>query len=213
MAKKRVATFREIYRNYLKKGTKLERYQKIGVGLLVVVIAGFIGWLYEVLLAWGETGTFYMRGGNFLPWINLYAIGALVVIPVTYRIRQKPWLTFIVSALVTGVIELVAGWLVYVTTDGGYLWNYDHGVWLIGSIHGFVCLLSVVIFGIFSVILVYLVVPAMIYWAKRLSRRRFLMIAVILFTLVMIDEVGNLGLRSAGLPSAIEFYKGLGMEY
>ena len=46
----------------------LERYQKIGILLLVVVISGFFGRVYEFIFYFfdGGTGEFYMQGGNFL---------------------------------------------------------------------------------------------------------------------------------------------------
>lgn len=205
-------SYKATYKTYLEKGVKLKRYQKIGIGLLVVVAAGFVGWAYEVLLALGETGSFHMRGGNFLPWINIYAIGALLVIPTTYKFRRKPWAVFLISALVTGVVELVGGWLVY--TFAGYrLWNYDHDLWLIGSIDGHVCLLSVTIFAVFSMILIYFILPTFIYLANRMSRRAFLILAIAIFSLFMLDEIGNLTLRSMGKPNAMDFYRSKGIEY
>lgn len=211
MVKKK--TYGQIYKDYLKKGIKLEKYQKVGIIFLVVVISGFVGWLYEFLLIWATEGQIYMQGGNLLPWMNIYAIGALLVIPVTYKIRQYPWAVFLASALVTGVVELIGGWLAYVLFDGARYWNYDSGWWAFGSINGFVCPLSVTIFGIGSLMLVYFVVPFCIYLAKRMSKRAFLVLAVSLFTLVMMDEITNLVLKNLGEPTAMEFYQSLGLEY
>lgn len=154
-----------------------------------------------------------MRGGNLLPWINIYAFGALAVIPLTYKIRKYPWAVFLVSALATGLVELVGGWLVYTIGDGTRYWNYDQGLWAIGSINGFVCLLSVAIFGVCSLMLVYLIVPTLIYLAKRMSRRAFLTLSITLFTLVMLDEVTNLTLKNCGLKTAMDFYRSLGCKY
>ena len=211
MVKKK--SYKEIYKNYLEKGIKLERYQKVGILFLVVVIAGFVGWLYEILLTWAENGQIYMQGGNLLPWMNIYAIGALIVIPATYKIRKYPWAVFLVAVLATGVVELVGGWLAYTLFDGARYWNYDTGWWAFGSINGFVCPLSVTIFGIGSLLLVYLVVPAVIYLALKMSRKAFLTLAIVLFTLVMVDEITNLTLKNLNLPTAMDFYQSLGLEY
>lgn len=206
-------SYKQVFKTYLEKGFKLERYQKIGILFLVVVIAGFVGWVYEVLVGFVDLGGFYMRGGNFLPWINIYALGALVVIPLTYKIRKYPWAVFLVSALATGLVELVGGWLVYTIGNGTRYWNYDQGLWAIGNINGFVCPLSVMFFGISSLVLVYLIVPALIYLAKRMSKRAFLALSITLFTLVMLDEVTNLTLKNCGLKTAIDFYRSLGLKY
>ncbi len=211
MARKNV--YGEIYKNYLEKGVKLEKYQKIGILFLVVVISGFVGWLYEFLLTWADNGQIYMKGGNLLPWMNIYAIGALFVVPITYRIRRYPWAVFVVSALVTGIVELVGGWLAYELFDGARYWNYDSGPWAFGSINGFVCPLSVTIFGIGSLLLVYLVVPLCIYLAQRMTKRAFLTLAITMFTLVMLDELTNLTLKNLNLPTAMDFWQWVGLKY
>ena len=42
-----------------------------------------------------------------------------------------------------------------------------------GSINGFVCWMSITIFGIGVLLLMYLVLPACIYLARRMSKRAF----------------------------------------
>lgn len=192
---------------------KLALYQKVGIVLLVVVIAGLVGWIYEFLVGLIDVGGVYMQGGNLLPWINIYAIGAVLLLPVALKLRRWPWVVFLVSAVVTGVVELVGGWLVYTIGNGVRYWNYDHGVWLVGNINGFVCLLTVTIFGIFALLLTYIILPFCMKLALRWSRRVFLTVAISLFALVMMDECVNLCLKNAGLPNAVDFYQNLGWEY
>lgn len=206
-------SYGQVFKTYLEKGFKLERYQKLGILFLVVVIAGFIGWVYEVIVGFIDLGGFYMRGGNFLPWINIYAFGALAVIPLTYKVRKYPWAVFLVSALATGIVELVGGWLVYTIGNGTRYWNYDQGLWAVGSINGFVCPLSITIFGIGCLILVYLIIPVLIYLAKKMSKRAFLTLSIALFALVMLDEVTNLTLKNCNLKTAMDFYRSLGCKY
>ena len=205
-------TYKDTYKTYLKKDIKLKPYQKLSICFLTIAISGFFGWAYEVFVAFCETGSFYMRGGNLLPWINIYAIGALLIIPTTYKFRKNPLAVFLLSALVTGALELFAGWIIY-TLTGSRLWNYDHDIWLIGSIDGHVCLLSVLIFGIFSLILVYLIVPALIFLSSHLPRRTLLVLAITLFSLIMIDELTNLYLSATHQPTAVDFYKSHGINY
>ena len=211
MVKKK--TFKDFYKDFLNKNVKLETYQKVGILLLVIVISGFVGWMYEFLLALIENGKIYAQGGNLLPWMNIYAIGAVVLIPITWKIRRYPWLVFLVSTLVTGVVELIGGWLVYEIGNGTRYWNYDSGPWAVGSINGFVCPLSATIFGLSALVLVYFLLPALTYLAKKMSKRAFLTLAITLFALVMIDEITNLTLKNLDLPTAMDFYRSLGLEY
>ncbi len=210
--------FREIFKKYMAGKVKLLPYQQIGVLFLVVVFAGFFGWVYEFIFYFfdGGTGKFYMQGGNFLPWINIYAIGAILVLFLVriLKIRKYPWVVFLVAMIATGVLEFVAGWLVYAVGGGTRYWDYNVELWNFGNIGGFVCLRSVLVFGISALMLVYLVAPFFVMLAKRMSRRAFLILAVSLFTLVMVDEIYNLlASKFFGWPDAVEFYKSLGWEY
>ena len=211
MVKKK--SFKKIYSDYINGKVKLEKYQVIGILLLVWVVAGVVGWVYEFFVALIENGEMYMVGGNLLPWMNIYAIGAVVALPLVYKARKYPWLVFVLAVLITGFVELVGGWLVYTVGNGTRYWNYDHGLWAFGSINGFVCPLSVTIFGIGILALVYLILPYLIYLATKLSRRVFLTLAISLFVLIMVDELTNLILKNMGLPTAMDFYRSLGCKY
>ena len=154
----------KLFREYLEKGIQLERYQKIGILFLLVVFAGFFGWVYEFIFYYFDGGMtdWYMQGGNFLPWINIYAIGAVLIVMCCYKIRRWPWAVFLLSVLVTGILEFVAGWLVYTIGNGTRYWDYNTEIWNFGNINGYVCLRSVMFFGVSGVLLVYMVIPILI---------------------------------------------------
>lgn len=194
----------------------LERYQKVGILLLVIVIAGFFGWLYELIFYFfdgGMTGL-YMQGGNFLPWINIYAIGALVILATTWRLRKYPWAVFLISVVSTGLLELLAGWLVYTIGNGTRYWDYNTEILNFGNIGGFVCLRSVLFFGVSALFLTYVIVPFCTRLARRMSKRAFLLLSISLFSVVMADEVYNmLASHVFGWPDAMEFYRSLGFKY
>ena len=206
-------TYKEVFAEYLNKKIKLECWQWVGILMLVWVVSGFIGWVYEMLVGIIDKGEFYMVGGDLLPWINIYAFGAMALIPATYKFRKYPWAVFLLAVVVTGAVELLGGWLVYTIGNGTRYWNYDHGLWAIGSINGFVCLLSVTIFGIFALVLMYLILPMCMYLARRMTKRVFLILAITLFSLVMVDELTNLILKNMNEPTAMDFYRSVGLKY
>ena len=213
MARKKL--YREIFREYLGKGMKLEKWQWAGILMLVVVFGGFFGWLYEFVFYFFDGGMtdWYMQGGNLLPWINIYAIGALLIIATTWRVRKHPWAVFLIAVAVTGALELIGGWLVYMIGDGTRYWDYNTEILNFGNIGGFVCLRSVLVFGVSALMLMYVVVPVCVYLAQRMSRKTFLALAITLFALVMLDEITNLTLKNLGQPTAMDFYRSLGWKY
>ena len=83
----------------------MNKYQKISLISMIIVFSGVFGWIYEFIFYYFNGGmkTWYMQGGNFLPWINIYAIGAIAVLIMTKKIRNKPLLVFLISIIVTGI--------------------------------------------------------------------------------------------------------------
>ena len=180
------------------------------------MFAGFFGWVYEFIFYYfdGGTGEFYMQGGNFLPWINIYAIGAILILITTLKLKKYPWMVFLLSVVVTGVLEFVAGWLVYVIGNGTRYWDYNTEIWNFGNIGGFVCLRSVLFFGLSALMLIYIIVPFCVFLAEKMSKKMFLTLAILLFSLVMVDELYNLcASKFFDWPDAMDFYRLMGWKY
>lgn len=209
---KKKDSFRE---KYLDNKLGLKKYQKVGTILLIVVLAGFIGWVWEFLLAEieGDFRHLYIKGGNLLPWMNIYAYGALLIMLVSYKLKRYPWAVFLTSAVACGLLEWFAGWVVYTVGNGTRYWDYNVGFWGVGSIDGFVCPASVTCFGLGALALIYWLLPFCIKISMRMSRRAFLTLTITLFTLVMADDITNLTLKNLGLPTAHNFYQMLGWVY
>jgi len=201
---------------FAREKIKLECWQWVGIMMLLIVFAGFFGWLYEFIFYYfdGGTGEFYMQGGNFLPWINIYAIGAILIVLACWKIRKYPWAVFLLSMIIAGIVEFIGGWLVYTIGNGTRYWDYNTEILNFGNIEGFVCLRSVLIFGFSALFLMYVVLPVAIWLSRKLSKKAFLALAISLFTIVMVDEVYNLlASKFFGWPDAMDFYKSLGWKY
>ena len=82
------------------------------------------------------------------------------------------------------------------------------------NIGGFVCLRSVLFFGVSALFLVYVVVPFFVYLSKRMFKRAFLILAISLFAVVMVDEVYNLlASKVFDWPDAMDFWRAMGWKY
>jgi uncharacterized membrane protein len=201
----------------LNNNFKLEKWQIFGITCLVIALTGFFGWIYEFFLYYLNSGMkeFYWRGSNFLPWINIYAIGALLIILTTYKFRKKPLYVALIAALVTGILEYISGFIIYHLFDGLRLWDYNTEILNFGNIDGFICFRSIAFFALSSLILMYLIVPFCIYLSQKMSKKAFLTISITLFSIIMIDEIYNLLIaRFFNLPRAYDiYYKMLGIKY
>ena len=195
-----------------KANSELDQRQKITVFMLVVVLAGFLGWAWEFLFAEIKDGFRhpFVTGGNLLPWINIYAYGAILILITCTKLKKRPLLVFAVGALASGLLELLAGWLVYTIGNGTRYWDYTESWIGTGNINGFVCPASAVAFGLGAMALVYCLLPQCISLAKRVPKKTLFIVAAILFSIVIIDEVVNLTLKNLGQPTAQDFYTSKG---
>ena len=198
------------------KDNHLNKYQIIGIFALMIVCSGMFGWAYEVIFYYINSGfkEVYMRGGNFLPFINIYVYGSLLIFFLTYRFKDKPLLVFLISMISTGILEFLSGYVLYGILGWTKCWDYNTEILNFGNIGGYVCLRSVLVFGLCGLILIYLMIPILIKISKKLDSRKFMIISVIICSIFLIDEIYNLIFyRLLGFYGAPTFYKSLGFKY
>ncbi len=207
---------REKYRDYIQKDHSFDRMTMFGVFCFIIVIAGVFGFVYEFIFYYFNSGMkqFYWRGGNLLPWINIYATGSVFIYLLTYKHRKSALKVFLISTILCGVLEYIAGWGMYEIGNGFRCWDYNSEILNFGNINGFICLRSVLFFGISSLLLIYGIVPILFSLANRLNKKLFLTIGITLFSVILIDEIYNLAIaRMLDLPRASDIYKGIGFHY
>jgi len=203
-------------KDYINNDYNFDKLTKFGIIALIIVIAGVFGWIYEFIFYYFNSGMkeFYFRGGNFLPWINIYATGSVLILLLTYKYRKKPLKIFLFSILISGLVEFIGGWMLYTFGNGFRCWDYNSEILNFGNIGGFVCLRSVLFFGISSLLLMYGIVPFCFYLAKKIDKRTFLIICFTLCGIILCDELYNLVLaRILDLPRASDIYKSIGFKY
>ena len=199
------------------KDNHLNKYQTIGVFALMIVCSGMFGWIYEVIFYYINSGfkEVFMRGGNFLPFINIYVYGSLLIFFLTYRFKDKPWLVFLISMISTGILEFFSGYVLYGKLGWTKCWDYNSEILNFGNIGGYVCLRSVLVFGLCGLLLIYIMLPLLVKISKKFkSSRKFMTISLIICSIFLIDEVYNLIFpKLFGLPKATSIYKKLGLKY
>lgn len=203
-------------KEYLEKDIKLKKKQMISMICLIIVISGIVGWLYEFIFYYFNSGmkTFYMRGGNFLPWINIYAYGAFLIIILTYKRRKHPIQVLLIIMLATGILEYISGYILYGKLHWIKCWDYNHEILNFGNIDGYVCLRSVLIFGISALFLMYLIIPLLIKLVKSKYINIIYIVSIVLCCVFLMDEVYNLIFTKLfNLPKATKIYKDLGLKY
>lgn len=160
--------------------------------LLVLVMVGsaVIGWVYEMLFYHLDSGGEWVRRGHGMgPWLPIYGFGALGIMFSCWDIRTLPLRVILRSALVTGLLELVTGWVLYHLFGGIRWWDYNVEIWNWGNIGGYVCFRSVAVFALVGLALMVLVVPLTAALILRLGDRMVFPFAVLLGALYLSDYV------------------------
>ena len=207
---------KEFYSKYLNEKIKFDKLTMIAITCLIIVISGVFGFVYEFIFYYFNGGMkeFYYRGGNFLPWINIYAIGSILIILLTFKDRLKPVKVFLKSTIICGILEFIAGYIIYNYFGHFRCWDYNTEILNFGNIGGFICLRSVLFFGISSLLLIYGILPMVIYLSRKINKKVFIIISISLCAIFMLDEVYNLVIaRVINTPRASDVYKEIGFKY
>lgn len=204
------------YKDYLEKNHSFDKKTMLGIFCMIIVIGGVFGFLYEYLFYFFNGGMkeFYYRGGNFLPWINIYATGSVMIYILSYKYRKNPLKVFLISVISTGLLEYFSGLGIYIIGDGLRYWDYNTEILNFGNINGFVCLRSVMFFGLSALLLMYVIVPFCFHVASKSNKKVFLIVTISICSIFLADEFYNLIFTKIfNLPNAIKIYKSIGIHY
>ena len=204
------------YKDYLEKNHSFDKKTMLGIFCMIIVIGGVFGFLYEYFFYFFNVGMkeFYYRGGNFLPWINIYATGSVMIYILTYKYRKNPLKVFLISVISTGLLEYFSGLGIYIIGDGLRYWDYNTEILNFGNINGFVCLRSVMFFGLSALLLMYVIVPFCFHVANKSNKKVFLIVTISICSIFLADEFYNLIFTKLfNLPKATTIYKSIGIHY
>lgn len=204
------------YKDYLEKNHSFDKKTMLGIFCMIIVIGGVFGFLYEYLFYFFNGGMkeFYYRGGNFLPWINIYATGSVMIYILSYKYRKNPLKVFLISVISTGLLEYFSGLGIYIIGDGLRYWDYNTEILNFGNINGFVCLRSVMFFGLSALLLMYVIVPFCFHVANKSNKKVFLIVTISICSIFLADEFYNLIFTKLfNLPKATTIYKSIGIHY
>lgn len=153
----------------------------------IFIISSFIGWLYETIITSIQCGQFADRGFLHLPLCPIYGFGALVILLLFSRIKNG-FAVFCAGTLVTTIVELIASYLLEHFLHIR-LWSYAG--WPL-QFEERVSLLSSLLFGILSVLLVKIIYPATRKYMQKLSAKKQIVLCVSSIGIIMIDTILSL---------------------
>jgi len=152
--------------------------------ILLFVIFSVIGWIWEVSLHLLQ-GSFVNRGVLHGPWLPIYGSGGVLVLVLLKKVRQKPWLTFILTVVVCGILEYTTSW--YLETFKGHKWWDYSGYFL--NLNGRICAEGLLVFGLGGCAFIYIFAPRIDDWIEKIPLKIQIMLCAILMGLFITDQV------------------------
>lgn len=181
--------------NWIKKLNKEEFHlhglKRITKYILLFFICSLLGWVYEEIYFLISDGKLTNRGFLYGPYLPVYGAGAVLITFFLKRFKKNTLLFFFLTMLLTGVLEYLVGLILYEVWDKR-LWDYT-GIFL--NIQGFVCLRSVVSFGIGGIFIIYFLEPIINKFTGKISKKVDIVINIIIIFILMIDLIFTLLFR------------------
>lgn len=149
--------------------------------IFLFLIYSFVGYIWEVLLYFFKTKKFINRGERIGPWISVYGYGGLIMFYIVYKVSNNLFYIFLLSAFLCGILEFfISYWEEKVFLRRW--WDYSN---MLLNINGRVCLLSILFFGIMSVINYHLIYRYLLL--LKFNSFLFVIIVNIIFSLYIVD--------------------------
>ena len=126
--------------------------------IMMFFIFCFVGWVWEVSLAFISEDMFVNRGTLHGPWLPIYGTGGVIILVLLKKLREKPALEFVAAMVLCGCLEYFSSWYLEMTHDGQRWWDYT-GYFL--NINGRICAEGLLTFGLGGLAIVYLLAPAL----------------------------------------------------
>lgn len=158
--------------------------EKIIYWILIFLIGSLIGWIYEEIFYYVTENTIINRGFFYGPYLPVYGWGSVILMLTLKKLKKYPILVFILSMLITGIVEYATGYIMYALYERIW-WDYT-GLFL--NISGYVCFRSVFTFAIGTIGLIYLIEP---YLSKLIAKysRHAEIISYLFLTIFIIDNI------------------------
>lgn len=167
-----------------------KKEENIVLIIQIILISAIFGFIYETIFYRIDLGYFVKRGYTIGPWLPIYATGGLLIYLSNIKNKNNILKIFINSAVMCGLLEFIVGYLL-LHISHIRLWDYNTEILNYGNIGGYICLRSVLFFGLSGVFLMNIVVPLITKIINKYQSKKTEYITIFLGGLFCIDFIVN----------------------
>ncbi len=163
--------------------------KKMAKVFLIMIICGIYGFIYEIIFYRFDLGYFVSRGDTFGPWLPIYSFGGLLITLINLKDNNSIKI-FFKSMIICGLLEYICGYIFLEYFDLR-LWDYNNEILNFGNINGFICLRSVLFFGLSGILLIKIINPFIDKLNNITNNRIYYLFSFTLGALLIIDFIIN----------------------
>ena len=155
---------------------------------LFYMFYSFLGWIVEVIDLYIVEGKFVNRGFLIGPYCPIYGKSVLLISLLLKRYENNVFLLFTMSMIICTIVEYLGSYLLEKFFKTRW-WDYSHKKF---NINGRVCLENTLLFGIGSVIVMFVINPFINNLINLLPNYLLITISIILFLVYLTDNILSL---------------------
>ncbi len=145
----------------------------------------FLGWVIEVIDLYIIEGKFVNRGFLIGPYCPIYGKSVLLITLLLNRFTSNPILLFIMSMVICTIIEYLGSYVLEKIFKTRW-WDYSHKKF---NINGRVCLSNMLLFGIGSLVVMYIINPFIMHVLNIMPKYLLITIAILIFLIYTADNI------------------------
>ena len=134
---------------------------------------------------------FVNRGSLYGPWLPIYGCGGVLTLVLLNKYRDNSTLVFFASVILCGIVEYFSSLFMELAFNTRW-WDYT-GLFM--DIHGYVCLRSVLTFGIGGLLLLYIFDPIVKEFVHGKTKKKALIFSIVFSIIIIIDIIITLLFR------------------
>lgn len=163
-------------------------YRTIQIYFLLFITYAIIGWMIEVIGKLIEYKRFINRGFLIGPYCPIYGCGALLITILLSRYSNDAFVLFVMTMLLCGILEYFTSYMMEKMFKLRW-WDYSQKKY---NINGRVCLDTLIPFGLFGLLVIYVLNPIFFNVFNHMNITLFDFSFYIILAIFMIDNIVSL---------------------
>ena len=148
-------------------------------------IYSVLGWIVEVTYVGFIDKKVVNRGFLIGPYLPIYGYSAIIMVLYLNQYKENPLTVFILAMVVCTFLEYITSYIMEKIFKARW-WDYSN---LKFNINGRVCLKNSLLFGILSIILIYLLNPLLVKLINKMNNTWLIVITIICLVIYLVDNI------------------------